>query len=124
MTTAAVTLCLIFAKPLIALFGGTAEAQSLALQILVLYGVCSCFFYPTSFAVASALRGTGDTKFVMVFAILSMFLFRIGAAYIFVHVFNMGVIGTWVAMVSDWVLRTIIFLIRFLSGKWQKNKVI
>ena len=124
MTVTAVTLCLIFAKPLIALFGGTEEAQSLALQILVLYGVCSCFFYPTSFAVASALRGTGDTKFVMVFAILSMFLFRIGAAYIFVHVFDMGVIGTWVAMVSDWVLRTIIFLIRFLSGKWQKNKVI
>lgn len=124
MTTAAVVLCLIFVKPLIALFDGTAEAQKLAFQILLLYGICSCFFYPTSFALASALRGTGDTKFVMVIATLSMFLFRIGAAYIFVHVFNMGVLGTWVAMVSDWLLRTVIFLVRYAKGKWQQNKVI
>ena len=80
--------------------------------------------YHTSFAVASALRGKGDTKFVMVFASLSMFLFRIGAAYIFVHVFKLGVIGTWVAMVSDWMIRSIIFFIRYKGGKWKQNKVI
>ncbi len=124
ITTTVAVLFMIFLKPLIALFGGSAEAQNLAIQIMILYSICSCFLYPTSFALASALRGAGDTKFVMIVATLSMFLFRIGAAYIFVYVFKMGVIGTWVAMVSDWVIRSAVFLIRYKHGKWKQNKVI
>ncbi len=124
MTTVVAILFMLFLKPLISLFNGSAEAQSLAFWIMIIYSTCSCFIYPSSFALASALRGTGDTKFVMVIATLSMFLFRIGAAYIFVHVFKMGVIGTWVAMVSDWLIRSIIFFIRYKGGKWQQNKVI
>ena len=73
---------------------------------------------------AAALRGTGDTRFVMMVAGGSMFAFRIGAAYIFVKVFNMGIVGTWVAMVSDWAIRSVIFYVRFKRGKWSRNKVI
>jgi len=116
----------IFLWPLISIFkkGASMEAQYLTHQIMTLYTIGSCLFYPLSFALPSALRATGDTKFVMVVASLSMFLFRIGAAYIFVHVFNMGVLGTWVAMVSDWVIRTAVFVCRYAKGKWIKHKVI
>ena len=124
MTTVVAILFMIFLKPLIALFGGSGEAQNLAFWIMIIYSTCSFIMYPTSFAVASALRGTGDTKFVMVVATLSMFLFRIGAAYIFVYIFDMGVIGTWVAMVSDWAIRTVVFVTRFARGKWKQNRVI
>lgn len=124
MTTAVAILFMIFLKPLIALFGGSGEAQNLAFWIMIIYSICSCFLYPSSFALASALRGAGDTRFVMVISTLSMFLFRIGAAYIFVHLFKMGVIGTWVAMVSDWLIRSAVFFIRYKGGKWQQNKVI
>lgn len=124
ITTTVAVLFMIFLKPLIALFGGSAEAQNLAIQIMILYSICSCFLYPSSFALASALRGAGDTKFVMVVATLSMFLFRIGAAYIFVYVFKFGVIGAWVAMVSDWIIRSAVFFIRYRHGKWKQNKVI
>ena len=105
-------------------FNVSADAMSEAYKIMVLYTICSVFLYPVSFALPSALRGTGDTKFVMYASVLSMFLFRIGAAYIFVNVFKMGVFGTWVAMVSDWVIRTVIFVIRFKNGKWKENKVV
>lgn len=111
-------------KWLISLYGVSAEAENFAFWILVIYGTGSMIVYPTSFALAAALRGTGDTKFVMVVASCSMFLFRIGAAYFFVYALNLGILGTWFAMVSDWVIRTIVFLVRFKRGKWQKNKVI
>lgn len=113
-----------FMKPLISLFDVSSEAQTFTYAILMIYTIGSVLFYPTSFAVAGALRGTGDTKFVMMVASASMFIFRIGAAYIFTYAFDLGVLGAWVAMVSDWVIRTTIFAIRFKKGKWQNNKVI
>ena len=115
---------MVFMNPIISIFDISAEAREYSKQILLLYTVCSCLFYPTSFAIAASLRGTGDTKYVMMVSTLSMFLFRIGAAYIFVHLFNLGILGTWIAMVSDWVIRSIVFIIRFTRGKWQENHVI
>ncbi len=112
------------AKPIISFYGISEEAERLAFNILLLYSVGSVTFYPTSFAVAAALRGAGDTKFVMYVAGISMLAFRVGAAYIFVHAFDLGIIGAWIAMVSDWVIRSIVFAIRVKNGKWAENKVI
>ena len=119
-----VLIVFVLLKPLISLYDVSAQAQSYAFRILLIYGIGSMFFYPTSFATAAALRGAGDTKFVMLVASCSMFLFRIGAAYIFVYVFRLGILGPWIAMVSDWVIRSAVFAIRFKGGKWAKNKVI
>ncbi len=113
-----------FMKPLISLFNVSPDAQGFTYSILMIYTIGSILVYPTSFATAGALRGTGDTKFVMVVASASMFIFRIGAAYIFANAFKLGVLGAWIAMVSDWIIRSVIFAIRFKRGKWQKNKVI
>ena len=123
VTIAGIVFVLI-AKPLISIFGVSAQTESWAFQIIVLYTVGTIFLYPESYATPSALRGTGDTKFVMVVAAASMFLFRIGCAYICVHLFDFGVLGIWVAMVSDWVVRMVIFEKRFKNGKWKKHKVI
>lgn len=111
-------------KPLIGIFRVSAETHLVAYQIMVLYIIGTVVLYPASFAVPAALRAAGDASFVMWASGLSMFLFRVGAAYIFAYVFKMGVIGTWVAMISDWLIRSIIFAIRYLHGKWLDRKVI
>ena len=111
-------------KPLIRVFGVSAQTESWAFQILLIYTLFTVFFYPESYASAFALRGAGDTKFVMIASASSMFLFRIGVAYIAVYVFNAGVLGIWIAMVLDWVIRSIIFETRFKHGKWKDNHVI
>ncbi len=53
----------------------------------------------------------------MIVAVSTMFLFRIGAAYLMVKLFDMGIIAIWVAMVMDWVVRGSIFKYRFSNGK-------
>lgn len=111
-------------RPVMSLFGVSDAVKDTAVNILTLYAICSVFFYPTSFAVAGALRGTGDTKFVMIVSISSMFIFRIGAAYFFAKGLNMGIMGTWLAMVSDWVIRSAVFHVRFKRGRWAQNRVI
>ncbi len=111
-------------KPLVSVFGVSRQSEIWAIQITVFYVISSIFLYPPSFATASALRGAGDTKFVMFIAAGSMFLFRIGCAYLCVYLFDFGVISIWVAMVLDWVIRTVIFELRFKHGKWKTSKVI
>ncbi len=115
---------LLILRPVVSIFNVSPEAQNLAFWIMVTYCIGSVFLYPTSFAMAAGLRGSGDTRFVMLVAVSSMFLFRIGAAYIFVHVFDFGVLGTWFAMVSDWAIRSCIFVGRYKRGKWKENHVI
>ena len=111
-------------KPVLSAFDVSQEARDWAYWIVALYIIGSCLVYPTSFAVPAALRGAGDTKFVMMVSTLSMFLFRIGAAYICVYVFKAGVMSIWIAMVSDWAIRTVVFLLRLKKGKWIEHKVI
>jgi len=123
-TACVVTVFLLSLRHLLSVFDVSAAAKSLAFYIMCIYAAGSYIVYPLSFAVPSALRGAGDTKFVMIVSSLSMLLFRIGAAYIFAYAFDLGVIGTWMAMVSDWVIRSTIFVTRFKHGKWMENKVI
>lgn len=80
-------------------------------------------FYVPSFTLANILRATGDVKFVMVISILSMWVFRFGGSCIIAKYFELGVIGIKLAMVIDWTFRSIMFIIRYKSGKWQKSKV-
>jgi len=37
---------------------------------------------------------------------------------------KMGLMGVWVAMYIDWLVRSIVFTIRFARGKWKELRVI
>ena len=109
---------------LVSLFGLSEEAARMAREILHVYVAVSAVLYASSFSVAYGLRGAGDTKFVMIVSVSSMFLLRIGVAYVSVLVFRMSVMGVWYAMELDWLVRSVVFLVRFLRGKWKKIKII
>ena len=109
---------------IVSIFGYDAETSSTAVTCLWIYFGATPFLYPESFAIPSALRGAGDTKYTMVVAASTMFLFRIGFAYLLVYAFGAGVTAIWIAMVSDWVFRTILFRTRFERGKWKNHNLI
>ena len=80
-------------------------------------------FYVPSFTLANILRATGDVKFVMTISTLSMWIFRFGGSCIIAKCLGLGVIGIKIAMAIDWAFRSILFLIRYKNGKWQKSKI-
>lgn len=80
--------------------------------------------HPTSFALPSGLRSAGDVKYSMFVGIISMLIFRLGAAYLFGIIFNLGIIGVWIAMCADWACLSVLFMIRFVSVKWKEYKII
>lgn len=80
-----------------------------------------------------ALRGAGDTRWPLLFTFVGFLLVRIPLAYllawdqvpipgtaIILPGFGWGVIGAWLAMLSDVTLRGILITWRFLHGGWQR----
>jgi hypothetical protein len=51
-------------------------------------------------------------------SMVSMIVCRIAISYVFGIYFHMGMFGTWVAMFVDWFVKAIIFVWRYVSGKW------
>ncbi len=84
--------------------------------------------YPLSFTTPGILKATSDVKYVMWSAIGSMLVMRVGLCFIFTTpllpespVTRLGAYGFWIGMCSDWVLRSVLFMSRLLSGRWKKS---
>lgn len=108
----------------ILMFSVSDEARKLAVTLVMLQCICAIPLWPVSFVTPCALRAGGDAKFTLSSSLISMWVFRVLLGYILGHVFGMGVIGVWTAMIIDWVFRSIMFIIRFKSRKWMKHRLI
>ena len=121
---AATNLIMFFACPyLLPLYSLTPETLQTATLLIRVHSIGAIFLYPESFMLTNTLRAAEDVKYPMVVSILSMWIWRVGFSYILGIYFHMGVLGVWVAMLSDWLCRSICFGLRFRSGVWKtKNK--
>ena len=106
------------------LYSLSSEARNLTFILVIMHNIMATALHPTAFVLPNGLRAAGDVKFSMVVGIVSMILFRLGAAVLFGIIFNLGIIGIWIAMGSDWLCRSVCFVIRFIKGKWRQFKVI
>ena len=120
----ATNLIMFFACPyLLPLYSLTPETLQTATLLIRVHSIGAIFLYPESFMLTNTLRAAADVKYPMVVSILSMWIWRVGFSYILGIYFHMGVLGVWVAMLSDWLCRSICFGLRFRSGVWKtKNK--
>lgn len=106
------------------LYSLSSEARNLTFILVIMHNIMATALHPTAFVLPNGLRAAGDVKFSMVVGIVSMILFRLGAAVLFGIIFNLGIIGVWIAVGSDWLCRSVCFVIRFIKGKWRQFKVI
>jgi len=72
---------------------------------------------------AGALRGAGDTKSVLLITFIGVWGVRITLAYLFAKVLGFGLIGAWVAMSTDLIVRGILLFIKFKGGNWKYLRV-
>lgn len=66
-------------------------------------------------------NGVGDTKTPFFFSVFSMWGVRILSTFICVAVLGLGLKAVWFCMVADNLVRFILLLTRFVSGRWKKN---
>ncbi len=75
------------------------------------------------FVYNSALRGAGDSSYTAFTTFLGILVARPIIAWLLVNVFNMGLSGVWIALISDAVLCFILAYFRWRNGKWETIKV-
>lgn len=100
------------------------DAYRYACILIVMHNVLAVLLHPTSFNLANSLRAAGDVRFTMAVGIGSMLLFRLGSGVLFGIILDLGVIGVWIAMGTDWLARSVLFTLRYKSGKWKTIKII
>lgn len=120
------TVALIFlALPLILkVYNLSDQTAAAATNIIHFHGISAMIIWPLSFALPAAYRAAGDAKACMYTSIVSMWIFRIGFSYLVGKYMGLGVFGVWVAMVIDWVVRAICFIIRYFNGKWKHGAIV
>ena len=99
------------------------EAKELARFLVMTYSVVCCLVWPLSFSFPQTLRASGDNRFVMVVSVGSMWAFRLVLGVVLSQHMGLGLVGVWIAMYVDWVVRAICFVLRYRSGKWMTKAI-
>lgn len=109
---------------ILSIYSLSPQVRHLSYILLIIHNCFAVFLWPLSFTLPNGLRAAGDVRYTMMVSIGCMFILRIALGYTFGSVLRMGVIGIWVAMGFDWMLRSVIYVVRFRSGRWKEFQVI
>ncbi len=115
-------LFIFFAHPIISIFTKVPEDLRFGAQSLQIIGT-GYIFYGIGMVMIQALNGAGDTKTPTLINFFGFWLFQIPLAYLLVKVFNMGVVGAFIAIPVAETALAIAAFVYFRKGKWKEVKV-
>ena len=93
---------------------------SMTTQIIFSYAAAAIVIWAPAFSLPNTLRAANDVKFSMVVSILSMWIFRIGFSFLLAKNMGLGVFGVWISMYIDWLVRSILFVLRYKGVSWYR----
>ncbi|NLZ70239.1 MAG: MATE family efflux transporter [Clostridiaceae bacterium] len=111
-------LYLLLGSPILGLFTNHPAVLTRAHELLVAYLIVAPLIHHASFGIPCLLRGLGDVRFVMRVSIFTATVVRLFFSWLFAVQLNMQAMGVWLGMFVDWLIRAIIFTIRFYRRKW------
>jgi MATE family multidrug resistance protein len=115
----------IFLKP----FSAQADAQEFAeirpIAVVALRFVAVFSLFDTfSIVFSSALKGAGDTRFIMLMAALLSIVGLVIPSYVILVLLDGGINAGWIILTVYIIVLGLAFLTRFLGGKWKSMRVI
>lgn len=79
------------------------------------------FFWSMSNNMPCVMRAAGDAAFSSYFSLITMWVIRVGLGYVFTIPFGMGLPGLWLCMGLEWIVRFIVFKLRFKGEAWLRH---
>lgn len=71
-----------------------------------------------------SLQACGDARYPIILAITVSWIVAVGGGYILGVVFDLGIVGVWIAMAADEIIRGVLLSIRWKYGKWRKISLV
>lgn len=102
------------------MYNASAEASGYVKTVITLNCLASPLLWAVSFTLPGALRACNDVRYTSIVAVVSMWAMRVGMSWVLGVCMGMGVVGVWISMVLDWIIRGAFYLPRFLSGGWKR----
>ena len=111
-------------KPITILGGMEKESADMCFHMVMWITIVKPLVWIMAFIPGYGLRAAGDVKFSMIVSCCTMWACRFCLCVFLIRVMGFGPMGVWIGMFADWGIRSIIFSIRFMSGKWMEKHVI
>ena len=113
---------LLFPEPIIRIFTTETVVVEASLKTLRIAGINQA---PLAFMIimAGALRGTGDTKGVMIITAMRLWLMFVPLTYLFTILLQQGVTGVWYAEISSFVVFSFVIFKRFKAMEWTEIRM-
>jgi MATE family multidrug resistance protein len=90
------------------------------LRFVAVYSV----FNTMNMVFAAAVKGAGDTRYVMIMVAIISLLVLIIPTYLTIIILNWGLMFAWVIASAYVIILGFVFYFRFLGGKWKGMRVI
>jgi multidrug resistance protein, MATE family len=101
-------------------FRPAADLVRVLLRFVALYSV----FDAMNIIFASAIKGAGDTRFVMYAIIILSGLGLVVPAWVVLFLLDLGIYAGWSVLTVYVILLGTVFMVRFLGGRWKGMRVI
>ncbi len=122
VSTAMGIVIFILAEQIVGLYSNDPQVIKNAAMVLKMIAFIQPF-QSAQLILAGSLRGAGDTKWPLYSTMAGIWGIRISFAYFFINTMNLGLIGAWLAICIDQIIRYIILYLRFKTNRWQYAKV-
>ncbi|WP_418845795.1 MATE family efflux transporter, partial [Pyramidobacter piscolens] len=100
------------------------EIRRMVIELVLIHNVFNALVWPFGGALPNGLRAAGDVKYTMKVAVLSTVCVRLALSVVLSVWMRMGVFGIAWAMVCDWIVRGVLYVIRYRRGQWKTMRVI
>ncbi len=117
-------------KPLLILFRADSVAPdefapTMEMAVILLRFVAAfCFFDALNLTFSGAIKGAGDTRFIMWTVAVLLICVMVVPVYVAVEIMKTGLYWAWILVTLYICALGLAFMLRYRQGKWKKMRVI
>lgn len=112
----------IFARPFFTLFTDTEAVIESGMPLM--YILCIVLYLQIQqVSIIGCLRGAGDTKYTAFISLVSVAIIRPFVSWLFCYPLGLGLVGVWIGLFGDQLIRFIMGFVRYKQGKWLKIEI-
>lgn len=110
-------------EPLMNMFTDNADIIEIGVNVLAL-SILLETGRTINITIINSLRAAGDARYPVRIGFISMVCIGLSAGYLFVFVFDMGLVGVWLAISLDEWIRAVLVMFRWKSRKWERFAIV